>query len=1159
MRADNTWTMDDTTRNKLLKKYKTQVASATSTICATLSVTPLENIKTRMQTHNFQNVFQCVRYLWRTEGPRGYVAGALPPLASVTAVRVVNFSTYNAAKHRISEFVERITGESPLATYNTPGSSPTVSTLLTFTTAGFIAGLITSPLACPFELAKNVVQTSVLVSHRSQASPDAVRDPSLRNQPRLGTIEAIRQIVRRYGFRGLYTGFHLHAMRDTIGSGLYFSVYETVKQVAAKELGPDKSPFGGPMIAGAICSTVPWFCTYPLDTRKTRAQSVLLGKSKEVGEASAAVSKSSMYKGLSIILIRTGVNNMILLIPNGGHFACDASHASTTTMTSNILQVPFRRSHAISLSDAITQYISSKYDQRPDMFADDLLIIDRLRNEAINVQEPHVSGISRLVTYAAQLKWLGGKFPVDVGVEFPWYPAFGFNTTRPISQNNLRFELANILFNLAALYSQLAFSVNRTTSDGLKQACNYFCQSAGVLLHLRADVLPDLRTSPPEDMDEMTLQSLEQLLLAQAQECFWQKAVKDGLKDASIARLAAKVSDFYAEAGDYAVKSNAISPEWIHHMTAKHHHFAAAAQYRQSLDCLEKRKYGEEVARLRDSEACVNEALKESRWINRAVLGDLNGLKSRVSEDLKRATKDNDVIYLNPVPPKSELKIIDRACMVAAKAPSQVTDAISMLGENGPLGQPLFAKLVPYAVHIAASIYSDRRDRLVNERIIGELETMTDKLRDLLSSLNLPGSLQALEKPLGLPPTLVAHAEEMRQQDGLHRLRRSLEDIAKVKANDKAVYNEGVELLAAEKAEDDASRRKYGTDRWTRQTSEAAAPKLYTTSSEISGYFTSAQSSDNLVEQKLRDSEAVFRVLTGTNRDLEMYVPSSRRAAIPPEVERELVRLRGCLSEVSRLESRRKRRAQVLKEKARADDITQALLKETARLEREFPMQPIQASQFEDLFEEQLHLYDTDLEMVAQEQHDQDQIAAQVREANRAFTRAHKGDASTKEREKALQELENGYLKYKEIISNIEVGRKFYNDLAKIVGRFRDDCKAFVHQRRMEASQLESDIASAAAMASLNISQPHLRQQPQPPHQPQLSSPPAPVQPPVQVQPSRPPEEPLTAPQPTRAPVAPPAVPTPGMWSPEMGIRFGGGNSRGQPGQWDPSDGIRFG
>lgn len=309
--------------------------------------------------------------------------------------------------------------------------------------------------------------------------------------------------------------------------------------------------------------------------------------------------------------------------------------------------------------------------------------------------------------------------------------------TRAVSQNNLRFELANILFNLAALYSQLAYALNRTTGDGLKQACNYSCQAAGVLKHLRTDIIPDLRSSPPEDMDEMTLASLEQLLLAQGQECFWQKAVKDGLKDASIARLAAKVSDYYGDAGDSAVKSNAISTEWIHHMTAKNHHFAAAAQYRQSLDCLEKRKYGEEVARLRDSLNCVNEGLKETRWINRTVLGDLNGLKSRVGDDLKRAEKDNDMIYLSPVPPKSELKTLDRASMVDSKAPSQVTDAISMLGENGPLGQPLFSKLVPYAVHIAASIYSDRRDRLVNESLIGELESMTDKLREYVFYLPL--------------------------------------------------------------------------------------------------------------------------------------------------------------------------------------------------------------------------------------------------------------------------------------------------------------------------------------------------------------------------------------------------------------------------------------
>lgn len=92
-----------------------------------------------------------------------------------------------------------------------------------------------------------------------------------------------------------------------------------------------------------------------------------------------------------------------------------------------------------------------------------------------------------------------------------------------------------------------------------------------------------------------------------------------------------------------------------------------------------------------------------------------------------------------------------------------------------------------------------------------------------------------------------------------------------------------------------------------------------------------------------------------------------------------------------------------------------------------------------------------------------------MREANRKFTRAHKGDASTKERETALQELENGYLKYKEIISNLEVGRKFYNDLANIVGRFRDEAKTFVHQRRMEASQLEAYALSSLSLQSSSL------------------------------------------------------------------------------------------
>lgn len=75
-------------------------------------------------------------------------SGALPPLASVTAVRVMNFTTYAFAKNKVSDFIQRMTGESPLEIYDQEGSSPTVSTVVTFTAAGLFAGLVSSPVAC---------------------------------------------------------------------------------------------------------------------------------------------------------------------------------------------------------------------------------------------------------------------------------------------------------------------------------------------------------------------------------------------------------------------------------------------------------------------------------------------------------------------------------------------------------------------------------------------------------------------------------------------------------------------------------------------------------------------------------------------------------------------------------------------------------------------------------------------------------------------------------------------------------------------------------------------------------------------------------------------------------------------------------------------------
>ena len=48
------------------------------------------------------------------------------------------------------------------------------------------------------------------------------------------------------------------------------------------------------------------------------------------------------------------------------------------------------------------------------MFIRDMEAIDKLRTDAVNSLEAHTSGIRKMTAYAAQLVWIGGKFPIDV-------------------------------------------------------------------------------------------------------------------------------------------------------------------------------------------------------------------------------------------------------------------------------------------------------------------------------------------------------------------------------------------------------------------------------------------------------------------------------------------------------------------------------------------------------------------------------------------------------------------------------------------------------------------------------------------------------------------------------------------------------------------------
>ncbi len=401
--------------------------------------------------------------------------------------------------------------------------------------------------------------------------------------------------------------------------------------------------------------------------------------------------------------------------------------------------------------------------------------------------------------------------------------------------------------------------------------------------------------------------------------------------------------------------------------------------------------------------------------------------------------------------------------MAVARIPPQVATPYDYFGENAEFGPALFTKLVPFSVHLALSIYEERRDRLVNNNIIAELETMTDQLHEILSSLNLPGSLQALEKPLGLPGALSQHADEIRQADAINRLQRGLADIEKLCASDKAIFEEGKALLVAEEQEDANLRRKHGTQRWARPESRAepsrdGGAKLWNQAAEIEGYFASSTSSDAVVRERFAAVKDTMAVLAGPDRGLMDYIPNSRKTEIPELLKPAIGRLRGVYNDILRLESRRRKRVESLRARSRADDVKADILTEAARLERAYPNTPIVPAHFEDFFDKRLDsFYESELETVEKERADQEKTVADLQRANREFEAQKRsiGERGSQDREKALQRLDNAYHKYKDIVSNVEVARRFYNDLSRIVELFRNQARSWVNERRKEARALE--------------------------------------------------------------------------------------------------------
>jgi len=304
-------------QRKWVKRYRTEVAASVSSILSTFFAFPLDSVKTRMQTYKYDNFTDCVRHTYQTEKFRGFFRGVTAPMASVTLVRTISFSVYQKSKYTYAAWFKRNWGIDPLVHVNTPGTYPTLSTIACFGAAGATAGSFITLVACPFELTKLSAQVSVLMADRNKSS---ISEPTYRtataaSYQNKGTFKTAKNIIKHRGIAGLYSGFNLHLLRDTLGTAIYFMTYESSKQLMTTYTG-DRSPTNpfAVVVAGGFCGIASWALIYPIDSAKSIYQRNCLTCAKgEVVKKRPKIEffNRRMYRGLGVSMGRSCVVNSI--------------------------------------------------------------------------------------------------------------------------------------------------------------------------------------------------------------------------------------------------------------------------------------------------------------------------------------------------------------------------------------------------------------------------------------------------------------------------------------------------------------------------------------------------------------------------------------------------------------------------------------------------------------------------------------------------------------------------------------------------------------------------------------------------------------------------------------------------------------------------------
>ncbi|XP_038616274.1 rhophilin-1 isoform X1 [Tachyglossus aculeatus] len=247
-----------------------------------------------------------------------------------------------------------------------------------------------------------------------------------------------------------------------------------------------------------------------------------------------------------------------------------------------MIPLGLKETKELDLSVALKELISEHYGEDGTSYDREIQEVMDLR-QAMRTPSRNEAGLELLMEYYNQLYFLDYRFSPPsrhLGVFFHWYDSL---TGVPSHQRALAFEKGSVLFNIGALYTQIGARQDRTSDRGIDLAIDAFEKAAGAFNYLKEN----FSNAPSLDMSAASLDMLVRLMIAQVQECVFEKVTlsqppNDCFSQLQIAQEAARVEDVYSLVYQTMIQppmKDYVPFSWTTMVHVKSEHFRALSHY----------------------------------------------------------------------------------------------------------------------------------------------------------------------------------------------------------------------------------------------------------------------------------------------------------------------------------------------------------------------------------------------------------------------------------------------------------------------------------------------------------------------------------------------------------------------------------------------------